>query len=126
MSSSEEDQKPSQSRLRFDLEKLRNADVVDTFQATIDGKFAPLINLRDDCIGINSMITTYNTSVTDTASEILLKEYGRKKSWKTRDVLDLCAERRDLKKRRCEEEGAKEYRKANKGVQIALKKAKEE
>ena len=46
--------------------------------------------------------------------------------WVTRDVLDLCDERRDLKKRRYEEEGAKEYRKANKRVQKALKKAKED
>ena len=40
-----------------------------TFQATIVGKFAALINLTDDGIDIDSMITTYNTAVTDTASE---------------------------------------------------------
>ena len=37
--------KPNQPRLRFDLEKLRNADVACTFQATIGGKFAPLVGL---------------------------------------------------------------------------------
>ena len=63
------------------------------------------------------MITTYNTAVTDTASEILGKECRRKKPWITRDVLDLCNERRDLKKRQYEEEGAKEYRKASKSIQ---------
>ena len=97
--------KPIQSRLRFDLDKLRNPDMAGTFQATIGGKFAPLINLRDD--DIESMITTYNTAVADKANE---KKCRRKKSWVTRDVL----ERRDLKKMRYEEEGAKEYRKANK------------
>ena len=56
--------KPTQSRLRFDLEKLRNPDVADTFQATISRKCAPLINLRNDDIDIDSMITTYNTAVT--------------------------------------------------------------
>ena len=61
---------PTQSRLRFDLEKLGNQDVTGTFQATIGGKFAPHINLRDDDIEKGSMITTYNTAVTDTASEI--------------------------------------------------------
>ena len=35
--------KPNQPRLRFDLEKLRNPDVACTFQATIGGKFVPLI-----------------------------------------------------------------------------------
>ena len=44
----------TQLRLRFDLEKLRNPDVAGTFQATIDGKFAPLINLRHDDIDIDS------------------------------------------------------------------------
>ena len=35
------------------------------------------------------MITTYNTAVTDAASEILGKERRRKKPRVTRDVLDL-------------------------------------
>ena len=39
--------KPTQSRLRFDLDKLRNSDVAGEFQATIGGKLAPLINLGD-------------------------------------------------------------------------------
>ena len=38
---------------------------------------------------INTMITTYNTSVTDAAGEILGKERRREKPWVTRDVLDL-------------------------------------
>ena len=59
-------------------------------------------------------------------SAILRKERRRKKPWVTRNVLDLCHDRRDLKKRRYEEEGAKEYRKANKRVQKALKKARED
>ena len=66
--------KPIQSRLGFDLENVRNRDVADSFQATIGGKFALHINLRDDDIDIDSMITTYNTAVTDTVSEILGKE----------------------------------------------------
>ena len=41
-------------------------------------KFASLINLRDDDKDIDSMITTYNTAVTDAASEILGKECRRK------------------------------------------------
>ena len=38
----------------------------------------------------------------------------------------LCAERRDLKKKRYDAEGAKEYREANRRVQKAVKKAKED
>ena len=64
----------NQPRLRFDLEKLRDPDVACTFQATIGGKFAPLIGLRDEDMDINTMITTYNTAVIDAASEILGKD----------------------------------------------------
>ena len=75
---------------------------------------------------IGTMITTYNTAVTDAVSEILGKERRRKKPWVTIDVLDLCDERRDLKKKRYEAEGAKEYREANRRIQKAVEKAKED
>ena len=78
-----------------------------TFQATIGGKFAPFIGLSDEDMDMDTMITTYNTAVTDAASEILGKERRMKKPWVTKDVLDLCDERRDLKKKRYEAEGAK-------------------
>ena len=55
---------------------------------------------------------------------------GRKAAGKshgsTKRVLDLCDERRDLKKKRYEAEGAKEYREANRRNQKAVKKAKED
>ena len=86
--------KPNQPRLRFDLEKLRDPDVACTFQATNCGKFTPLIGLRDKDMDINIMITTYNTAVTDAASEILGNECRRKMPWVTRDVLYFFDERR--------------------------------
>ena len=104
-----------------------------TFQATIGGKFVPLIGLSDEDMDIDTMITTYNTAVTtyntamtDAASEILGKERLRKKPWVTKDVLDLCHGRRDLKKKRYEAEGAKQYREANRRIQKAVKEAKED
>ena len=112
--------KPNQPRLRFDLEKLRDPDVACTFQATICGKSAPLIGLSDD-MDMDTMITTYNTLVTDAASEVLGEERRRKTPWVTKDVLDLCDERRHLKKKRYEAEGAKEYREANRRIQKAVK-----
>ena len=90
------------------------------------GKFAPLIGLSEGDMDIDTMITTYNTAVSDAASEILGKECHRKKPWVTKDVLDLCDERRDLKKKRYKAEGAKKYREANRRIQKAVKKAKED
>ena len=88
---------PNQPRLRFGLEKLRDLDVTCTFEATIGGKFAPLTGLIDADMDMNTMITTYNRAVTDAPNEILGKERSRKKPWVTKDVLDLCDERKDLK-----------------------------
>ena len=80
------------------------------------------MRLRDDGIDLVSMITTYNTAVTDTAN--LGRYVVEKKLWVTRDVPDLCDERRDLKKRRHEENERKNI--ANKRVRKALQKAKED
>ena len=74
----------------------------------MDGKFAPLIGLLDEDMDINTMITTYNTAMTDAFNEILWNERYRKRPWVTKDVLELCDERRDLKKKRYDAEGAKE------------------
>ena len=112
--------KPNQPRLRFDLEKLRDPDVACTFQATICGKFTPLI--RDEDMDINTMIATYNTAMTDAASEILGNECHRKMPWVTRDVLSLFDERR-LNGMKQKGQNNKE---ANKRIQKAVKKAKED
>ena len=84
--------------MRFDLEKLRNRDAPGTFQTAIGEKFALLIDLRDDDRGIDSMITIYNTAVTDTASEILEKEC-RRKSPELPEMSSTSHQRGDLKKR---------------------------
>ena len=78
--------KPKQTRLRFDLKKLRDPDVACTFQATIGGKFASLTGQSDEDMDMDNMITTYNAAVTAAASEILGKERSRKKPWVTKDV----------------------------------------
>ena len=59
--------------------------------------------------------------MTDAASDLL-----EKGSRSRGDVFDLCYERRELKKNRYEAEGPKEYRGANKRIQKAVKKAKED
>ena len=64
------------------------------FKQKVGGKFASLIGLTDEDMDIDTMITNYNTAVTDAASEILGKERRRKKPWVTNDFLDLCDEER--------------------------------
>ena len=56
----------------------------------IGGKFAPLTIMNNEDIDMDSMITTFNTAVTETASEILGKHRQKKKTWIAEEILDLC------------------------------------
>ena len=49
-----------------------------SFQIIIGGKYAPLIGQGGEDMDINTMITAYNTAVTDAASEILGKNVSGK------------------------------------------------
>ena len=74
---------------------------------------------------MDSMITIFNTAVTETATEILGKHSQKKKPWVTADILDLCNKRRELRKKQFEPEGSVTYREVNKNVKKCMKKAKE-
>ena len=84
--------KPKHTRLKFDLEKLKDPNVLETFQAIIGGRFASLTIISNKATDIDVMITTFNTAVTEseTASEILGKHRQKKKPWITAEILDLC------------------------------------
>ena len=72
--------KPQHARLKFDLEKLKDPNMLETFQAMIGGRFAPLTIMSNKDTDIDSMITTFNTAVTETASEILGKHRQKQKN----------------------------------------------
>ena len=68
---------------RFDFEKLKDPSVLETFQAMIIGKFSPLTIMDNDGTDLDSIITTFNTAVVETASEILGKHRQKEKPWVT-------------------------------------------
>ena len=94
--------KPKQLKLEFDLVKLKDPDVFETFQALIGGSFAPLIIMNNEDANMDSMITTFNTAVAETTSKILAKHRQKKKPWVTAEILDLCDKRREQRKKRFE------------------------
>ena len=49
----------------------------------IGGRFAPLTIMSNEDTDIESMITTSNTAMTETASEILGKHHQKEKPWIT-------------------------------------------
>lgn len=117
--------KQGQTRIKFDLEQLKDPAVAEAFQAMIGGKFAALTILDDENGDIDLLVDTLNTAITDTANEILGKHRTVKKPWVTSDVLDMCDKRRELKKKKKNAEGAKQYRTINNEIKKAMKKAKE-
>ena len=62
--------KPTQPRIRFDLEKLNDSTVMSVFQATIGGRFA-LATLVD------SMVTNFNKAVITQQLNFLANNAGR-------------------------------------------------
>ena len=112
-------------RIRFSLEKLKDPNTAKIFQATIGGKFAPLLALENQDIDIDALINSFNTAVTETANNILGKHRPAKKPWVTDNVLKLCDKRRELKQKKNTTEGAKLYREANQQVKKGMRKAKE-
>ena len=117
--------KPKHTRLKFDLEKLKDPNVLETFQAMIGGRFAPLTIMSNEDTDIDSMITTFNTAVTETSNEIVGKHRRKKKTRITAEIFDLCDKRRELSEKRFEPEGSEKYKELNKNIKRCVKKAKE-
>ena len=117
--------KPKHTRLKSELEKLKDPCVLETFQAMIGRKFASLTVMNNEDTDLDSMITTFNTAVTETAGEILGKHHQMKKPWVTAEILDLCDRRKELRKKRFEPEGSEKYWEVNNNIKRCMKKTKE-
>ena len=91
----------------------------------ISRKYALLTIMTNEDTDIDSMITTFNTVVTETASDILGKHRQKTKPWITEEILDLYNRRRELRKKRFEPEGSEKYKEVNNNIKRCMKKAKE-
>ena len=69
----------------------------------------------------DSMVTTFNTAMIETASEILGKHRQKKKPWVTADILDLCDKRREPRKKKFEPQGAEKYMEVNNNIKRCTK-----
>ena len=95
---------------KYDPETLTGPEVAEAFHAMIGEKFAALAILDADGIDMETLIDTFYTAVTNTASEILGKHCPVKKPWATAHLFDLCDKRRELKKKKKDAEGVRQYR----------------
>ena len=76
---------------------------------------------------MNSMITTFNTAVTERASDVPGKHRQKKKKkkpWVTVEILDVCDKRRGLRKKRFKPEGSEKHKEVNSNTKTFTKKCK--
>ena len=109
------------NRIKFDLKKLKDPEVAEAFHAMIGEQFAALTILDADGTDMETLINTFNTAVTNTASEILGTHRPVKKPWVTADLLDLCDKRRELKKKKKDAEGTRQYRAVNQEIKKGMR-----
>ena len=75
---------PEDELVKFDLETLKDPKVLETFKAIPGGKSPPLTIMNNEGTDVDSLITTFNTAVTETASEIFGKHRKKKEKKKLR------------------------------------------
>ncbi|GFR77600.1 RNA-directed DNA polymerase from mobile element jockey-like [Elysia marginata] len=117
------ERKAKSPRLHFDLEKLKDPNISETFRAQIGGKFAALTLIDND---VDTMANSLKEVLVSTAEEVLGMKRRTIQPWVTNEVLDLCDKRREFRKRKFGSNVAMEnYKLANKAVRKKMKEAKE-
>ena len=108
-------------RIKSDLGKLKDPNIAAEFQATIGGKFAPLLTAQLDIDRLNSQL---NVQFVDTAEEVLGSHRGRQQTWMSNEVLEICDG--EMKKKRFSSKADQDsHRQINRKVKKATKMAKE-
>ncbi|GFO48118.1 hypothetical protein PoB_007462300 [Plakobranchus ocellatus] len=106
----EKNKKRGNIRIKFNVDKLKDPNIVTTFQANIGRRFAPLLALdNDQHLTADDLVETFNETLSEEASKLLGKPRVKKK-WMTDEILALCDQRRSLKKRKKDPEVSKQYR----------------
>ena len=111
-------------RIKFDLEKLKDPQINEIFQAQLGGRFAALNLLNSD---INDLTTSFTEIVQETAEEVLGRQRKKHQPWITDDILDLCDKRRALKRTKHDSpDSAARYRETNNQVRSKMRDAREQ
>ncbi|GFR70092.1 endonuclease exonuclease phosphatase domain containing protein [Elysia marginata] len=79
--------KAKSPRLHFDLEKLKDPNISETFRAQIGGKFAALTLIDND---VDTMANSLKEVLASTAEEVLGRKRRTIQPLVTNEVLDLC------------------------------------
>ncbi|XP_068224983.1 craniofacial development protein 2-like [Palaemon carinicauda] len=117
--------KPKNTRMKFNLDRLRDPNIAESFKATVGGKFAPLLTLEEDH-SAETLTTQLNKVMIESANEMLGNVRGKTQRWVTDEIMDMCDKRKELKKNKTTPTGATEYREINRKIRKSINQAKED
>lgn len=86
---------PKSSRICFDREKMKDPEIAEVFQTQVSAKFADL-NLLDS--EVDTLAFDINKVLLNTAEDVLGKPREKIQLCITKEVLNLCDKRWELKK----------------------------
>ena len=115
--------KPQTIRMKFNLDRLKDPTILESFQATVGGKFAALLTLEEEA---EEMTSKFNTVMTETAGDILGKHRQKKQPWTTDEILEMCDTRRVLKEKKHTTTGEEAYRDINNKIKQGMRDARED
>ena len=114
--------KAKNTRLKFNLDKLKDPNISSLFEARIGGTFGPLLLLEGDA---EAIANNFNEVMTEVATDTLDFSCPKTQAWATDDILNMCDTRRLLKPQRKTPRGKIEYRKVNKHIKKGMKEARQ-
>ena len=89
--------KAKNTRLKFNLDKLKDPNISSLFEARIGGKFGPLLLLEGD---VEAITNNFNEVMIEVATDILGFSRPETQPRATDDILNMCDTRRLLKPQR--------------------------
>ena len=116
--------KKQSKKVCYNLDSLKDRNIVEQFQAEVGGRFAPLLTMELEPEEFHQQV---EENLRQAAVKVLGKRRPRKqKSWLTDSILQKCDERRQLKQTRFNSpQDSDAYRASNKDVRKEVNKAKE-
>ena len=112
------------ARTKYNVKRLNDVNVQESFKVKIGGKFSPLMDLADP--SIKNLTDQFTEGMNEVPLEVLGKEKKMKQPWITAEIMEKCDERRQLKATKYkDDESNRKYRNVNTKLRHEIKKAKE-
>lgn len=101
------------TRLKFDLDRLKDPSIAEIIQVNVGGKYAALLTLEEDP---ETMTNKSNETMIEAAYDVLGKHRQKTQARVTDEILEMCDVIRDLKKVKNTTTGVTAYKEVSKKI----------